>query len=202
MVWSWLCDIYWKSHVQKIFTFDDSCILSFSPNQKYFIKIYFQKRMKWKILLPNFVYGKYLSIKAKINFYRICFHAYLHTVGMCLTEQGIYIYYPRYWNFKKYYLIHENATYMIHLNKYISAHANDFRFQRRFFFSISILDLESIHPKSHPLCHKPFPLVVLLLDPHYHRRPLTIYGTVLMHALIMGKTKKYYFSEMKYLFLV
>lgn len=134
MVWSRLCDIYWKSHVQKIFTFDDSCILSFSPNQKYFIKIYFQKRMKWKILLPNFVYGKYLSIKAKINFYRICFHAYLHTVGMCLTEQGIYIYYPRYWNFKKYYLIHENATYMIHLNKYISSHANDFRFQRRFFF--------------------------------------------------------------------
>lgn len=77
--------------MQKIFTFDDSCILSFSPNQKYFIKIYFQNRMKWKILLPNFVYGKCLSIKAKINFYRICFHAYLHTVGMCLTEQGIYI---------------------------------------------------------------------------------------------------------------
>lgn len=90
MVWSWLCDIYWKSHVQKIFTFDDSCILSFSPNQKYFIKIYFQNRMKWKILLPNFVYGKCLSIKAKINFYRICFHAYLHTVDQD-RARNIYI---------------------------------------------------------------------------------------------------------------
>lgn len=89
---------------------------------------------------------------------------------------------------------------MKNLKKYILSLANDFRFQRSFFFNF--LDLESIYPKSHPLCHKPFPLVVLLLDPHYHRRPLTIYGTVLMHALIMGKTKKYYFSEIKYLLQV
>lgn len=46
--------------------------------------------MKWKILLPNFVYGKCLSIKAKINFYRICFHAYLHTVDQD-RARNIYI---------------------------------------------------------------------------------------------------------------
>lgn len=70
------------------------------------------------------------------------------------------------------------------------------------FFLIFILDLESIYLKFYLLCYKFFFLVVLLLDFYYYRRFLIIYGIVLMYVLIMGKIKKYYFLEMKYLFLV